>query len=245
MKARDKRLSQISLIIFFIGAIIGMTILGIAVMGDLEALMFKPSVDGETAITTLKCPVIMAYSETGKITITLSNPTDSRISPSVWTHISEGFVTLIREERENLFLEPGESQQVQWTITGDEAVFGGRWVLIKTKIYSQYPLPSGIGSCGVFVANLESITGEQVYISSLATSILLMGIGGGILNLKPAIKGGDKNRARSTLVMGIIVSIGLITITLGSYLLFVSGITFILGALGLPTFFLYDKAKSV
>lgn len=245
MKAKDKKLARIGLFTFFIGAVMGMIILGIAVMGDLEALMFKPSIDGETAITTLKCPVIIDSSETGIITITVSNPTDSRISPSVWTHISSGFVTLVREERENLFLEPGESQQIQWTITEDEAAFGGHWVLMKTKIYSQYPLPSSVGSCGVLVANMKSITGEQVYISSLAASILLMGIGGGILNLKPAIRRGDKNRTRSTLVMGIIVTIGLITITLGSYLLFVSGITFIFGLLGVTTFFLYDKRASV
>ncbi len=245
MKAKDKKIARIGIITFFIGAIIGMTILGMAVMGDLEALMFKPSVDGETALTTLKCPVIISSSETGIITITLSNPSDSRISPSVWTYISEGFITLIREEKENLFLEPGESQQLQWTITGEEAVFGGKWVLMKTKVFSQYPLPSSVGSCGVFVANMENISGEQIYISSLAVSILLMGIGGGFLNLKPAIRNADKNRSRSTFVMGIIITIGLITITIGSYLLFVSGIIFIFGILGLTTFFLYDKRNSV
>ena len=242
MKIKGKTLARISFIIFFIGFIGGMIILGVSIMGDFEALMFKPAVDGKTLLTTLKCPVMMASSETGTITATLSNPTDSRISPSVWTHISAGFVTLVREERDNLILGPGESQQVQWTISEDDAAFGRRWVLFKTKVYSQYPLPSSYGACGVFVTDILNLTGAQVHAFSITLSVLLMAIGIGLYNrAMRRLKGlAVRNLTRSLLIFGSLVLLGLISTFIGSYLLILSALFFFLSLLAVISFLLFQ-----
>jgi hypothetical protein len=245
MQATDKKLARVSIIIFLLGYLLGMVILGLSVVGDFEAFMFKPTVDGKILLSTLKCPVMMASSETGTIAVTLSNPTESTISPYVKAHISAGFVTLIREERVNLFIEPYESQHLEWPIQADDAAYGGHWALVKILVSSQYPLPSSDASCGVFVTNLMGFTGTQVYTFFLIASVLFMGVGGGIINLKPSIRKADKNTARATLMMGIIGTLGLITTAIGSYLLLVSAIILVLGLLGFTTFFLYDKRNSV
>ena len=243
MKGNSKRLIWISLIIFFIGYLLGMVILGISVIGDFEAFMFKPTIDGKSLLTTLKCPVMMSSSETGTIAVTLSNPVDSRISPTVWTYISAGFVTLIREERENLILEPGDSQQLQWTILPESAAFGGHWALVKIYVASQYPLPSSDAVCGVFVADMLGFTGAQVHIFSMTLSGLLMAIGIGMYAraIKPLKRATTRNLTSSLITFGVLVLLGLISTIIGSYLLFLSALFFIISFMTVISFLLFQN----
>jgi hypothetical protein len=241
-KVRIKGLARASIIIFFIGFIGGMTILAISVFGDYEALMFKSALDGKTALKTLDCPIMMATSGTNTISLTLSNPTNSRISPSVWANFSQGYLTLIREERENLFLEPDESTQLEWTVSGEDAAFEGRWVLAKVKVYSQYPLPSSLGSCGIFVADMFGFTGDQVLIFSISMSVLLMGLGFGLwIRATKPVKGPETNQwTRTFIILGGLVFLGLTTNFIGSHLMILSGIIFVISLVAVISFVLWQ-----
>jgi hypothetical protein len=232
MNKESTPLQRISILIFFIGFLVGMLLLGIAVVGDFEGYVFYPTLMGDSVLTTLDCPVIMDSSEVGTITATMQNPSEKRITPTVWTHISEGFVTLVREDRVNLELEPGESQQVQWTVTEDDAAYD-YWVLVKVYVYSQHPLPSSQGSCGVFVTDLKGFTGVQVYVFAFAISVLFMGVGTGIwfATNRPLRGKAVIDRTRTLVIMGAVVLLGLISTFIGSYLWIVGAVLLIIGVL--------------
>jgi hypothetical protein len=242
----DKKLSRVSLIIFFIGYLWGMAILGISIFGDFEATMFQFHIgfEGDGTITGLDCPVMMASSDTETITATFSNPTDSRISPSVWAQISEGFYTVVRDYKENIFLEPGESKQLQWTITADDAVYD-HWVLIKVHVYSQYPLPASDGVCGVFVADMLGFTGSQVFVFSLVMIVLLMGLGIGMwIRATKRLKGQTgRSLSFSLSLIGGMVMVGLVTTIIGSYLVFLSAAMFVISLVTVLSFLLWRNTS--
>ena len=186
MTKENNLLRTAGIVLFFIGYLVVVFMIGLSVMGDFESYQFYPSIIGDKFFRFLDCPVMMAESEVGTITATIANPIDSKITPTVWVYISEGFTTLVREDRLNLTLEPGESQPIQWTITKDDAAYGN-WVLVKIFVFSQYPLPSTHGSCGVFTADFMGLTGKQAHILSIAASGVLMVVGGGMwfINSRP------------------------------------------------------------
>jgi hypothetical protein len=246
MKVENNNLIRISLIIFFIGLFLGMVILGIAVMGDSEATIFhaNPGFSGEP-LSSLNCPVMVDTSEEGIITATVPNPSDSRTSPSVWTSISAGSFTLVREERENLILEPGESQKLQWTISADDAAFGN-WILVKVNVFSQYPLSPNLSYCGIFVADMKGFTGDQVFTFSLAASVLLLGLGAGLWHRSTKHLRGKavSERRRSLVLVGGMLVIGLTATVLGSHLVLVSGIIFILNLIATVILILWGWIKA-
>lgn len=240
MKEDGNSRLRIGVIIFFIGYFLGMCIIGISTFGDFEAYMFQFHIgfDGDEALSELDCPVMMASTETETITATFNNHSDTRISPSVWAQVSDGFFTVVRDYKENLFIEPGESKQLQWTIKPDDAVFG-HWVLFKVHVYSQYPLPSKDGICGVFVTDMFGFTGGQVYIFSLFASVLLMVAGVGIVNYRTPVRKKRKDFTRFSLLLGALVIIGLISTFVGSILTLLAGAVFIISVVALLSFLLW------
>ena len=239
MEMGKKPLRTVGIVLFFIGYLIGVFLVGLSIMGDFEGYQFYPSIIGDEFFKSLDCPVMMAESEVGTITATVRNPTDTKTTPTVWIHISEGLSTLVREDRVNLTLQPGEVQPIQWTITKDDAAYGN-WVLVKIFVFSQYPLPATDGSCGVFTADFKGLTGKQAHILTIATSGLLMVIGGGMwfMSSRPLRGKADLNMRRSLIIMGAVVSAGVITTLIGSYLWFISGLIFVVGALLILIFLL-------
>jgi hypothetical protein len=222
---KDKKFLRITgIVLFFIGYLVGVFILGLSVMGDFESHMFFPSIVGDKMFKALDCPVMMNTSEVGTITATITDPVDTKITPAVWVHISEGSATLLREDRVNLTLQPGEAQPIQWTITNEDAAYG-HWVLLKIFVYSQYPLPSSHGSCGVFTADFKGLSGKQAYILSIATSGVLMAVGVSMWFIGNRPLRGDTalNMRRSLIIMVAVVSVGLITTIIGSFLWMLSG----------------------
>lgn len=237
MKVDGKLLGPIGIFLFFIGLLLGMVILGIATMGDFEAYIFLPEVEGKSVLRTLNCPVVIDQSEVETVQVSLTNSTDNKITPAIWTHFSEGFVTILREERNNLTIQPGETQVVQWSISGDKATFGN-WVLIKTYVYSQYPLPTSDASCGVFVADLKGLSGAQAYWFSVSASLVLMAIGVWIWAAKNRFKSTPATREwlRSFMILGGIVLIGLVTTTIGSHYVILNVGLLVVNVLAIITF---------
>jgi hypothetical protein len=239
MTRERKPLHIAGVLIFFLGYLVGVFLLGLSVMGDFESYQFFPSIIGEKFFKSLDCPVMMDESEVGTITARITNPIDSKITPSVWIHISEGLTTLVREDRVNLTLQPGEAQTIQWSITKDDAAYGN-WVLAKIFVYSQYPLPSTHGSCGVFTADFKGLTGKQAHILTIVTSAFLMALGGGMwfISNRPMRGKATLNMRRSLIIMGTVASAGVITTLIGSHLWFISAVIFIICALMILIFLL-------
>jgi hypothetical protein len=191
MKSQKKVIRILGVLIFSVGVLLGLALSAGAVWGDLEANLFGVSITADAPLKTLTCPVMVTTAESGTVAATFSNPTDRPISPNVQTHISHGYVTLEREIRTRIRLAPGETQQLQWPVTSDDAAYG-YLILVKVLALGQYPLPSRQGSCGILVVNLPSFTGNQVvaFVFASSSSSMVLGAALWIANNRPSSKQG-------------------------------------------------------
>ena len=173
MNLKNKTIRILGVLIFSVGVLLGMALFGIVVWGDFEATMFDPSIKQDAPLTTLRCPVMMTKTEAGTVTATFTNPLERPIELYTRAHITEGYVTLMREINTTLPLNPGETKPVHWTVASDDAAFG-RLILVKVTVNRKYPLPSRQGTCGILVVGLPYFTGTQVFAFAFAASLLIM-----------------------------------------------------------------------
>jgi hypothetical protein len=122
---------------------------------------------------------MMTKAETGTVTATFTNPLERPIELYTRAHITEGYVTLMREVIATLSLNPGDTKPLRWTVTSDDAAFG-RLILVKVTVNRKYPLPSRQGTCGILVVGLPYFTGTQVFALTFAASLLSMAGGAGL-----------------------------------------------------------------
>ena len=179
MNSKNKTIRILGVLIFSAGVLLGMALFGIVVWGDFEAAMFDPSIKRDAPLATLRCPVMMTKTETGTVSATFTNPLERPIELYTRAHITEGYVTLMREVNTKLPLDPGETKPLQWTVTSDDAAFG-RLILVKVTVNRKYPLPSRQGTCGILVVDLPYFTGNQIFAFTLAASLLSMVAGAGL-----------------------------------------------------------------
>ena len=179
MNLRNNTMRTLGVLLLSFGVLLGLALLAIIVWGDFESTMFDPSIKQDTTLTTLRCPVMISRAETGTVTATFTNPLDRHIELYTRTHITEGYVTLMREIIATVSLDPGETKPLHWTVTADDAAFG-RLILVKVTVNAKYPLPSRQGTCGVLVAGLPYLTGTQFFALAFAATLLSMAGGAGL-----------------------------------------------------------------
>jgi hypothetical protein len=219
MKSRKKVIRALSVLVFSGGALLGIALSAAAIWGDLEATLFDVSLRADAPLKTLKCPVMVTTTESGTVAATFSNPTDRQISPRVQTHISHGYVTLKKENHTRLRLAPGETQQLEWPVDSDDAVYGCL-ILVRVLALGQYPLPSRQGSCGILVVNLPSVTGKQIIAFSVATGLssMVLGVALWVAGSQPLSKQG-RATARAMSCIAIAVLAAMLSALLGWWVL--------------------------
>lgn len=167
----NQSIHSLSIIIFAIGALLGIALIAITVWADFEAILFDPSIQQDTRLRSLRCPVMITSQETGIISARVKNSRDRPTDLFIRAHISHGYVTLMREVNSQLSLEAGESERVTWEINQDDAAFGSL-VLFKVTVKGGYPLPTRQGTCGVLVVDAPFLSGGQIYGLGLALSLI-------------------------------------------------------------------------
>ncbi|MEW5868357.1 MAG: hypothetical protein AB1894_03720 [Chloroflexota bacterium] len=160
-------------LIFALGVAIGLLYFGGATWADIEAFLFDSSFSADKPLTTLNCPVIIGPSETGVLKATFTNPSDTTFRPRIRARFTAGLVSLIREEENRLSLEPGESQQLEWQVTGEDAVWGN-FILARIYQFRQYPQLSRTATCGILVVDFLGLGGR--WLTALAVVISLLGM---------------------------------------------------------------------
>lgn len=202
----------LSVLIFAIGILSGMSLSGIVVWGDLEASLFDASVRGDATLTTLRCPVMMTAHEIGTASATFENPLERPVTFTIRAHISQGYVTLMREINSKLSLAPGERQALEWTVTPDDAAYG-RLILLRVRLSGKYPLPARDASCGILVVDVPYLSGKQITTIILVVSLLSMMVGAG---LWVAANRPLRKRAREVIrAMGVLAGSVLLALVLG------------------------------
>jgi hypothetical protein len=179
MKFRAAILRIMGVLIFVSGVLLGVAFSAGIVWGYLEATLFDPSGGADSLMGSLHCPLIVTPAQPGIVTASAKNPSENKMTRNMKVHISEGYLTLMREINDYPVLEPGETKRYEWTVTADDAVFD-RLILVRAHLRGYYPYPSEGGSCGILVVDILNLTGGQVVALAIGGSTLFMAAGVGL-----------------------------------------------------------------
>jgi hypothetical protein len=219
MKFRNPVLRFAGLLIFAAGVVLGAAFSVAAVWGDIEALVFDPSVKADATLGSLSCPVIVTTKDAGTATAKVSNPGDNKMTRSIRVHVSHGHVTLMKEIREKFVLEPGESKRFEWDLLPEDAAFG-RFILVGAYLPSYHPYPSRRGSCGSLVVDTQWLNGGQITALVVVGSVVGMagGLGMWLAGNQPA-KEQRKRAGHAMAIMAGAIGTGIVASLLGWWLL--------------------------
>jgi hypothetical protein len=187
--------------LFSLGLILALALAAALTWAELEASIFDVSLIAGSQALPLQCPLALSRDETSYITASFSNPSEREVRQIVRAHISDGFVTLMREEETLLELAPGETQRLSWPITAQDAAYG-RVVLARVHALRAGPEhPYRQRSCGVLVLGVP-VNGHIFALALAAFSLTLMAFGAyRCWRLRPKQAG---RRDQATLLMGLL-----------------------------------------
>ena len=185
--------------------LLGIALAAVSTWGDLEASLFDAAERPEQADVSLRCPVFITRAEVGEVSAAFTNTGSRPVERTTWAHISQGFVTLMREERAKLPLEPGETKRVSWLVTAEDAAYG-YLILVRVSALRQAPMPSQSEACGILVLDIPGVSGT--FISVLWLLLSLGGIGFGLWLWRRASRPFDQRRqgaAAAMVVLAVLV----------------------------------------
>jgi hypothetical protein len=214
MSNKSKYIRPLGWFTFSIGIIIGAILAIIIVWGDLEGSLFTTGIKAKSSLRTLKCPAIITPGEVAEISAVLRNPTDKDFERYTQAHITDGFVSLIRESKERIPVAANSRQKIAWNITADDAAYE-RIILFRIYINARYPkFPSLGGTCGVVRLNIDNLTGGQVFWLMLGSALGLL-ISGRMLTRKNRhLTRGERNTNNSMTALAVVI---FLAIGIGSF----------------------------
>lgn len=161
------------LVIYVLGALLGLTVAIMATWSDLEAAFYGFDRRASTPLQNLHCPILLNRKETGVVSVNISNTTDRKLSPAVRAEFSSRLTAI--STLDSVELAPGESKSLEWTI-GPENIDLKRFIFSKVLVFASYPLPDREATCGTFVVDLPIPGGVLLF---LMVTLGLAGMGGG------------------------------------------------------------------
>lgn len=172
----NKRIRSLSILMFFLGSLLGIALFGSIVWANMEAsFYFGTAKIADETLTALKCPTIMTPVDNSTVIATITNKTEKSIKPLYRMHISN-YIDISREVEVRATIAPGETEQVKWTISPDDMVYG-HLILAKVVQFSTFKTPSREGSCGTLVLDIPFLTGNQVLMIGVLSCMGFMGLG--------------------------------------------------------------------
>ena len=176
----------LSILIFAIGVLIGLTIASLATWPDFEASSYDFARNTNTPLNGLRCPIILNRNETGTVSLTVSNTTDKLLTPSVKTQIStrDDPISFL----ESLRLAAGEAKKLEWNI-GPENIDLHYFIFAKALVYTSYPIPNREATCGTFIMDLP--LGGTTFLILMFT-LSLTGMGSGLYMLNKINQGSER-----------------------------------------------------
>ena len=204
MTTKNKNFRRLGVVLFAIGVLLGMALIGVTIWTDLEASFFDSMMAsrGDEPLKTLRCPVLMTTSETGRISATFENTADKPIELRLRAHVTDGFVTLMREVNTTLPLEPGEKKTAEFQLTANDRAY--RWLILARVLQARHhPFPARQAACGVLVLDLPFLTGNQLFALTIAVTVLCLA--GGIALWSVADWPLNRSALATARTMGILV----------------------------------------
>jgi len=121
MKIRKKTMRFVGILLFWVGILLGMALVGSAVWADIEATFYGFVKMGDKALN-LRCPVFLTAAEPGEFASIFKNPNAKPMQLMVRTDVSGS--REIRTARTTYTLAPGEKKQVRWPVTSEDVDLG-------------------------------------------------------------------------------------------------------------------------
>jgi hypothetical protein len=230
MSASKKSSSVLSVILFGIGVVMGLVFSAFLIWANVEASLFDPDLRGDAALD-LHCPLVLNADETGTVSATFTNTATWDVNLIVQADISETYLSLFRHEKVILKLASGESQEVRWTVSAADKVYG-RFVFVKAANNRQMPIPGRVGTCGIVIANIPFLTGAEMVVIAIGLTVILFAAGMALWyrGNRPLLgKGNDVMRSMTWLavVVGVTVLCGIFGAWLPGIVAFVISILLI------------------
>jgi hypothetical protein len=228
---------------YVIGVLVGLFLILIAAWADMESTSYGFARLANAGLRGLSCPVLMTRDETRMISLSVSNKTDGRISPSIKTQIS---TSLLPEQfLENIELAPGRSKRLEWAV-GPENIDLGSFIFAKVLLFSAYPLPSQEATCGIFVIDLPG-NGQVILPVLLMLSLLGMAWGLHRINRFRALNKWATKYFGSMAFLALMIVLGLVIGFIGSWVpaVLVLVVALLISVILLSSLFLSDQKKIV
>jgi len=204
-------LTFLSIIIYAIGVVAGLTLALLAAWPDYEAASYGFARRADAPLKGLSCPVFLNRDETGSLSLKITNTTDRPLSPSIRTEISAPVTA--DQFLESTRLAPGDSRKLEWAV-GPGNIDLQYFIFASVLVYGTYPIPNREATCGVFIIDLP-MRGTALLI--LMVTLSMTGMGSGLYML-------NKSNKKSSPVAR---TVRLMTILAGEVLL-----AFIVGSMG-------------
>lgn len=174
MNQRKNSLKLLGIALYVIGIIIGMAIAITNFLPDFEAQQYGFTELTNDSFNTLNCPSYLGIDDVGIIRASFSNPLDRPIEPMIRIDISSP--TLIDSSRQKITIQPGEKQSVEFQVSSANIDLG-HFIFLKVFRYPTYPVPLQEATCGIWVYNIFGISGSQLLIGGLISSVILIVLG--------------------------------------------------------------------
>jgi hypothetical protein len=178
MSAPKKSTSVLSVILFCLGAGLGLVFAAMMIWANVEASLFDPNLMGDEQLD-LHCPLILNANETGTVYATFTNTATWDVNLIVQADISETYLSMFRHERVILKLASGESQEVRWNVSAADKVYD-RFVFVKAANNRQMPIAGHVGTCGIVVVNIPFLSGAEMVILSIGLIVIFTAAGIGL-----------------------------------------------------------------
>ena len=176
MSHKKPILRRVGFILFIFAAILGILLILLRAVPDLEASLYGFIKFNYPPLRSLSCPMLMTILDREPVTVRLNNPLDKTLSFYVNSQFSTGSVFDTREER--LDLQPGETRTLSWEV-GEENIDLNNFIFARVFTTSTSTLKMRESTCGTFVLRLPIKGGPVIYYVSLFVSILCAAVGAG------------------------------------------------------------------
>ena len=201
-------------IVFYLGALVGFLLTGMATWADIEAVSYGFPHTGEERLGTLYCPILMTKNEIGTFAVKVSNTTDKKLAASIRTDITTRFDPV--SSYTSVELAPGEAERVEWKI-GPENLKLEQFIFVRASV-NAYPLPSRESICGIFVVDLPA-NGNVVMWTMVGLSLLGMGVGlYGVRRSQSVVHNSRADMMRFN-ALAVLITTGVLTSFMGWWLL--------------------------
>ena len=216
MRSKNKFLSQLGLILFFVGALVGILFFAGLVWPSLEANFYFGYSGGADTKLRLSCPRIVTPQDKALVRAAVSNKVDRPISPRFQTQISGPIMQVIQSQ---YTIEPGQTIYPTWEVGSNDLAFG-HLIIAQVNQYASYKTPTAAAACGSLFLFVPRLTGGQIYDLALVISMGLVVIG--LFSWRAGrgdMTGLEHDQFMGMLLLGGIVLAGIVLGTLAQWIL--------------------------